>query len=938
MFHQGLPMNNVFIRYVSSLIFFISMSFGQNAHYTKQPDGIVVNTFSEKIQLTVMGENIIRVVATHAQDSLAQKSLIILNSTPKNITWKLREKSGSVILLTPSIQVNVDISSGNIRFLDKTGTTILQESGREIIPSIVLGEKTNSICQKFLLSVNEALYGLGQHQEGDMNLRGKTVDLYQANMKVSMPMLVSTKGYGILWDNYSLSKFSDNVQGMKLWSEVGDGIDYYFIAGGSLDEVLSGYRTLTGQAPMFAKWAYGFFQSKERYHTQKEITSVVEEFRKRQVPLDVIIQDWHYWDPQKWGSHSFNRMRFPDPAQMNDEIHNHHAKILISVWAKFDSTSPNYSAMDQKGFLWKPLWETNQYYNAYNPDARELYWKQIQDSLFVKGFDGWWLDASEPDLGDLRNPEAKKIMNTGFGTGARYLNTYPLMTTTAVYQGQRKVTSDQRVYILTRSAFSGQQRNSTTIWSGDITASWDVFHKQIPAGINFCFTGMPYWTTDIGGYTVPVPGGYRNEMYRELFTRWYQYGTFCPIFRVHGSSTPREIWRFGDAGSTFYDTQLKFDHLRYRLLPYIYSLAWKVTHDHYTLMRGLAFDFMKDTAVYHIDDQFMFGPSILVNPVTEAMYFPWIKTDTGKIITSEHLMDINGKPGLTGEYYQGMNFDTLLAIRTDEKIDFDWGNNAPVKGMPVDEFSIRWKGYLTAPETGEYTFNTISDDGSRLFIDDQLVVDAWQDQAPLVTPGKIFLQAGKRYSVKLEYYENAMGAVAQLYWIKPSQHKTSAAHLPSKTRNVYLPGSSPWIDFWTGKTYSGGQTITVPAPIEIMPLYIRAGSLIPMGPFMQYSSEKPADPLELRIYPGADGTFTLYEDENDNYNYEKGIYSTISFTWHEARRTLTIGKREGLFPGMLEERTFHIILVAKDHGNDITIVQEPDKIIRYSGEKQTIYF
>jgi alpha-D-xyloside xylohydrolase len=916
-----------------TLVIFISVkAFQIKENFIKKRDGIAVTAGSLNIQLHILGENIIRIECRPVDEIQKHQSLVVVNPSPEQVRWSLGEEKGAVVLTTSFLQAKVDLSSGKIQFLDASGKILLQESGKEINRVTIIGEKTNSIRQKFMLSQDEAIYGLGQHQEGNMNLRGKTVDLYQFNMKVSVPVLVSSKGYGILWDNYSLSKFTDNSQGMELWSEVADGVDYYFIAGKNTDEVISGYRKLTGQAPLFPKWAYGFFQSKERYKSQAEILGIVDELRRRRVPLDVIVQDWHYWDPQPWGSHYMNRKRYPDPVRMNTEVHNNHAKIIVSIWGKFEPGSPNFSELDKNGFLWNaPPWDNGRYYNAYSPVAQSLYWKQIKDSLFAKGFDGWWLDASEPDMGDLRNEAIKESMNNNLGTGARYFNAYPLMTTKAVYEGQRQVTSDKRVYILTRSAFPGQQRNSTTTWSGDITASWDVFHKQIPAGLNFCFTGIPYWTTDIGGYTVLVPGGCNTDMYRELFTRWYQYGTFCPIFRVHGSSTPREIWRFGDKGSWSYETQLKFDNLRYRLMPYIYSLGWKVTHDNYTIMRGLAFDFASDSKVYNIDDQFMFGPSFLVNPVLEAMYYPWVQADSGRIIPSKNLLDINGKPGLTGEYYEGMDFNKLFTTRLDQKIDFNWGDNEPSMGMTPDTFSIRWKGQIIAPETGEYTFNTLTDDGARLYVDNHLIIDYWQDQAPLIQSGKIVLEADKKYDVKYEYYENLMGAVAQLRWVLPSEQKVDIVNLPEKTRKVYLPGATHWIDFWTGETFSGGQTITAPAPIEIMPLYVKAGSIIPMGPFLQYATEKPADPIELRIYPGADAKFELYEDENDNYNYEKGKYAIISFSWNDKERTLTTGERKGEFEGMLRERTINIVLVNQSSGLGL----EPSKTykaIHYSGK------
>jgi alpha-D-xyloside xylohydrolase len=686
---------------------------------------------------------------------------------------------------------------------------------------------------------------------------------------------------------------------------------------------------------MYPKWAYGFLQSKERYQTQKEIVGIVDEFRKLQVPLDVIVQDWYYWDPQPWGSHYMNRQRYPDPVKMNRDVHDRNTKIIISVWSKFFPGSTNYSEMEQKGFLLKPTSEGSRYYNPYDPDARALYWRQIKDSLFAKGFDGWWLDASEPEVGDLRNNDIKKIIDNNLGTGARYLNTYPLMTTTAVYEGQRKSAPDKRVYILTRSAFSGQQRNAATTWSGDITAGWEVFHKQIPAGLNFCFTGIPYWTTDIGGFFVTVPGGSANDMYKELFTRWYQYGAFCPIFRVHGTNTPREIWRFGDAGSWSYDSQKKFNDLRHRLMPYIYSLGWKVTRDNYTIMRGLAFDFAEDSKVYEIDDQFMFGPSLLVNPVTEPMYHAWIKADSGTIIPAKNLMTPDGKPGLTGEYYEGMDFKNLFTTRTDTIIDFAWGELEPIKGMTIDTFSIRWKGIILAPETGEYYINTITDDGSRVWVDDKMIIDDWQDHAPVIAPGKIFLEAGKSYNIKFEYYENKIGAVAQLRWILPSRQKKDTVPLPEKTRKVYLPGRSTWIDFWTGEKYNGGQTVTAPAPIDIMPLFVKAGSIIPMGPFIQYAEEKPADPIELRIYPGADGSFELYEDENDNYNYEKGKYALIPFSWNDKSKTLTIGDRKGGFDGMLKKRTFNIVLVDKTTGTGVEL-SKISSAVQYSGKRTSI--
>ena len=920
------------------IIFIFSLScFGSqpDKNFTKETDGILVNVDSTKVQLRVMGDKIIRVEVTRSGESLTHKSLSVIDTPLPDIKWKVREGADNVALETGFMKAVVSLRNGNIQFLDKSGKILLKENGREITPAVVLDEKTNNIQQKFILTDDEALYGLGQHQQGGMNLRGATVQLYQVNMNVSIPILVSTNGYGIFWDNPSLSKFTDNAQGMELWSEVGDGLDYYFIAGRNTDEIISGFRTLTGQAPMYPKWAYGFFQSKERYNTQDEIVGVVDEFRRRQVPLDVIVQDWFYWDPRPWGSHYMDRNRYPDPVKMIQDVHDRNAKIIISVWSKFFPGSPNYSEMDQKGFLLKPIAEGSNYYNPYDPNARAVYWKQIHDSLFAKGFDGWWQDASEPEVGDLRKDEIKAIINNNLGSGARYLNTYPLMTTMAMYEGQRKTTSDKRVYILTRSAFAGQQRYAATTWSGDVTASWDVFHRQIPAGLNFCFTGIPYWTTDIGAFGVRVPGGSENDMYRELFTRWYQYGAFCPIFRTHGTSTPREIWRFGEPGSWAYDAQLKFDNLRYRLMPYIYSLAWKVTHENYTIMRGLAFDFANDSNVYGIDDQFMFGPALLVNPVTKAMVHPWVEENAGTIVPSGNLLTPDEKPGLTGEYYNGMEFNSLFTSRRDSLINFRWGMNGPMQGMTEDTFSVRWSGKIIAPETGEYTINTMTDDGARVWVDNKRIIDDWTNHAPLVNSGKVNLEAGKSYDLKFEYFDYKMGAVARLYWIPPSQKKTETVTLPEKTRKVYLPGPAAWIDFWTGEKLDGGQTITAPAPIDIIPLYVKTGSIIPMGPYLQYATEKPADPIELRIYPGEDGSFELYEDEDDNYNYEKGKYTVIPIYWNDQSKTLTIDDRKGAFEGMLKKRTFNIVLVNQTTGTGVELSKVTTSI-QYHGKRVSV--
>ncbi len=918
-------------------LFSSNISFGQK-NYTLTNDGIRLKSGDNILQIHVVNNKIIRIRFYPEKLRNERKSLVVFNPKLENVNWNAEQRNNKIVLTTRSLQLNIDEKTCQITFQDSAGNILLKEKSRTIIPAVILNENTFHIQQKFQLSPEEALYGLGQHQDSIMNWRGHSVDLQQLNTNVSIPVIVSTKGYGILWDNYSLTKFKDDYSGMGLWSEVGDGIDYYFISGKNIDKVISGYRNLTGKAPLFGKWGYGFIQSKERYNTQVELLNTLKKFRKYKVPIDMIVQDWFYWSPYPWGSHHFDPERYPNPRFMTDEVHKMHAKIMISVWAKFDSTSTNYEEFKSKNLLLKPtsilMNPLQQYYDPYSPEGRKIYWRQIRDSFYVKGFDAWWLDATEPEMAHAWTKTEVEAMNNSLGTGARYFNTYPLMTTSAVYNGQRSVTSDKRVFILTRSAFAGQQRNAAVTWSGDIYAYWNVYRKQISAGLNFCFSGIPYWTTDIGAFFVTLTDGCKDNSYKELFTRWYQFGVFCPIFRVHGTNTPREIWQFGNKGSWAYDTQLKFDNLRYRLMPYIYSTAWKVTNEGYTIMRGLAFDFPDDKKVYNIDDQYMFGQAFLVNPVTNYMYYPWIGPDKGESIPSEKLFTDEGKKGgLTAEFYEGTNFEKKFTTIIDSTINHNWGNSYPLEGMTSDYFSVRWTGKILASETGEYKFITSADDGVHLWVNGKLLVDDWKTHATESHYGMIYLEKGKTYDIKLEYFENMGGADIKLGWRPPSYQPKKKIKLPEKTRNVYLPESNGWIDFWTGKTFEGGQTIKTPAPIDIMPLFVKEGSIVPMGPFLQYSTEKPENPIELRIYPGADGKFTLYEDENDNYNYEKGIYTTIDFYWDNTNRTLIISNRNGSFPGMLIERTFNIVVVKENHGIGVKPVSQPDKIIKYYGNK-----
>lgn len=785
--------------------------------YQKSDDGILVHFEQADLKIKVFADNIIR-VEYDPIDSIPERPSLIVEKIPAPVKFNVDEKDGVVSLKTNCLELNIDSKTGLIKFFDKNGNILLKEKSRDIIADIVMDENVYNIQQEWTLSDDEGIYGLGQHQDGHMNYRGTTDTLIQTNTVAVNPFLISTKGYGILWDNYSKTIFNDDESGAGFWSEVGDKIDYYFIAGQDMDEVIAGYRDATGQAPMFGKWAFGYWQSKERYKDANDLLSVVKEYRKRKIPIDNIVQDWCYWadydenDSKKtwksakelWSSMYFHPSTYSDPEKIIAEIHDkYNIHYMISIWPALGPETAIYKELNKKGLIYPPEhWSSGYLYDAFSREARDIYWKHIKEGLISKGVDALWMDGTEPELGDQHTFEIsenniKKFGQTELGTMARYMNAYSLMTTSGAYENFRKDFPEKRFFTLTRSAFAGQQKNAAVTWSGDINARFDVMRDQISSGLNFCMAGIPYWTTDIGAFFLTghdvdkgpglYPGGHTDPSYRELYVRWFQYGAFCPIFRSHGTHTPREIWRFGEKGDWAYEALLKYDNLRYRLMPYIYSLAWKVTNDGYTMMRGLVMDFTNDKKVYNIDNQFMFGPSILVNPVTEHQYFPIDKEVSANLI---------------------------------EKKDIE----------------------------------------------------------------------------------------------------------------LYLPAGTEWYDFWTGEKYNGGQIISRETPIDIMPLFVKAGSIIPMGPKIQYATEKPVDPIELRVYTGADAEFVLYEDENDNYNYEKGIYSTILIKWIDQDRKLIIEDRKGEFPGMLKERTFNIVWVGKNHGIGVNPVLDFDKTINYKGK------
>jgi alpha-D-xyloside xylohydrolase len=906
---------------------------------SKQSDGLICSVGqgleAGKLRLEVYSPKVIRVSFVAGGEMPKDHSVSVI-AHPLNSGWSFDQNAEAIELKTSALTARVDVKTGAVAFVEADGRVVLQEEssgGRTIEANPKLGAGVNRVIQNFVLQPDEAIFGLGQHSQGIWNYRGSTVTLLQQNREIAIPVLLSSKGYGVLWDNPAITDVQVGIEGAKntlSWnSEAGESIDYYFMDGPSADEVIRGYRELTGAAPMLGKWAWGYWQSRERYVTQDQLLGVAREYRKRQIPIDNMVQDWEYWLPQQWGSHAFGK-NFPAPKAMMDELHAAHFHAIISVWAKFEEGSKNYDQLSKAGLLFAPVYPNvypegkSKWYDAFNPAARKMYWQQISDELFSVGLDGWWLDATEPELGG--NWGEIRDLKTGMGPGYTLANAYPLMTTTGVYQGQRAQTSDKRVFILTRSAYAGQQRNSAVSWSGDTSAEWSTFKLQIPAGLNFVSSGIPYWNSDIGGFFSRATS---DETYRELFVRWFQFGSFCPMFRVHGTNAQKEMWAFGPQVEPIL---VKYDRLRYRLLPYIYSTAWRVTDQGYTMMRPLVMDFPEDPAARVVSDQFLMGPALMTCPVTEP-------SSTLSVIPANQLADRDGHVGgLSGTYYQGENFETKKLERVDPFISFDWDKvkregveanfqHDPLPGMEMDHFSAKWEGFLLTKSAGDYQISLSADDGMRMWVDGKLVVDDWKSRDIATHRVTLSLPGNARIPIRIEYYQNLYTASVELKWQPPGE-----GHV--QQRGVYLPAGQ-WHDFWTGGSIEGGKQAKVDAPLETMPIFVRPGSILPMGPDIQYAMQA-SDPIELRVYPGADGSFSLYEDEGDGYAYEKKVYSIIPMKWDQKAGMLSIGKREGSFPGMLASHTFNIVFVGPGHGNGEAVTANPDRTVTYTGDPLTV--
>ena len=817
----------------------------------RDSNGVTMRTVAGTVRIEVCGDRVIHVVASSTSEIPTPKVPIVTQPCRAN-NFQVDIGKKQVRLSTAAIRVTVDTATGALTFSSRDGRPVLsepKEGGKTFSVPSVFEAKSWQVQQTFLSPADEAMYGLGQHQEGIFDLRGVPIRLSQANTNISIPFLLSSNGYGILWNNASLTdfnpadqsvaidpstgkgKFSTGAKGIygfvltgnnkdqlvlrvngqnvidleNTWtptsasgfvtldankeyevsasggkgnvqlavrppadtttfrSEVGKAVDYYFFYGPDLDRVVFDYRRLTGQAQLFPKWAYGYWQCRERYHSQKEILDTAAEFRRRKIPVDVLVQDWLYWGKYGWNALKFDEEHYPQPKEMLDQLHANDLHMLISVWSKFGEDTDVYKRMAAKSLL---IAGSDSWMDFFNPQARATFWSELKNGIFQKGIDGWWMDASEPEYDALNGKQ------TFAGDGNSVRNAYPLYVTQAIYEGQRATTDRKRVVILTRSAFAGQQRYAAASWSGDISANWITLRRQIPAGLSFGMSGIPYWTTDVGGFFRPKDQ-YTSEAYHELLVRWFEYGAFCPLFRIHGYQSRAEIWNYGPQVEGILR---QYDGLRYRLLPYIYTAAWGVTKNGETLMRALPLAFSSDTSARGVSDQFMFGPALLISPVT-------------------------------------------------------------IEG--------------------------------------------------------------------------------------------------AKARTVYLPAGHDWIDFWSGKRLHGGQSISAEAPLDRIPIYAMAGSIIPFGPTAESTSAK-ADPIELRIYTGEAADFTLYEDEGDNYDYEHGRYSEIPMHWDERSGVLTIGQRRGRFPGMLERRTFRVVIVKDAGGTGIEAGSEPDATIDYVGTPTSV--
>jgi alpha-D-xyloside xylohydrolase len=925
--------------------------------HARLENGVQIRVNGITKNILFYGPMTVRVNANLGETFTLQPSLVIVTN-PSAVTFRIKEMPGSLTIVSDKLHIIVSKKTGALTFLRPDGKEITRErteNPAELKRVTITGAPTYEVKQTFTLSPDESLYGLGQYNEPYMDYRGQKVKLVQSNVGIVVPLLVSTKRYGILWDIYSKSIFTDDASGAAFWAESAPaGVDYYFIGGDDMDGVIAGYRQLTGAAPMFPKAAFGLFMSKERYQTQERLVEVARNFRKEGFPLDYMVQDWQYWGSDRdgtWSGMIWNKERYPDPAAMTRTLHDElNMKLMISIWPSIGNDTELARELDGKGLRFEPLhWISKKarIYDAFSPEGRAIYFKHIKTGLLDVGVDALWMDGTEVEVGgachDPIGVEAdiKNLGTNSMGDFTRYLNPYSLLTTKGTYEGQR-ATGNKRVLTLTRSSWTGQQRYAALPWSGDTTASWNTLRNQISGGVNVAMAGQPYWTQDTGGFFVNYPGGEKNPEYRELYARWNQFAIFNPIYRIHGTSIEREPYIFKTLDPEIYKSLLDAAQLRYRLLPYIYCLGWKSTSEGYTMMRGLPMDFPDDPKVRKTDDVFMFGPAFLVHPITRAMYHPG--TPPPPTIPAEFLQTPDGQPGLAVQYFEGMNFEKPAGKTVDAKVEHRWPGpplaNPPPGLTGFDNFSGRWEGAIIAAEDGGFEIGVEVDDGFRLWLDGKLVAEDW-NQGPARYKGvKITLSKGQKLPVKLEFFQGGLDRFLRLGWRTPSQIREFAnlkAEL-NNTMTTYLPAGADWYDFWTNERFIGGQTVSKDCPLDVLPLYVRAGTIVPLGPVVQYATEKPDAPYEIRIYPGADAKFTIYEDDNETYNYEKGECATYELSWNDATKTLTVGARKDSFPGMVATRKLNVVLAALGQNGGIDEAKGSVKTVVYDGRKLKVQF
>lgn len=789
-----------------------------------------------RCRLEAIRDNIIHCVYTLQEEASDASALGIGKKAQAELG--VEEREGTVRLFTADLALEIDKQTGKFVWKNSGGKLLLREDGKELaktpfVKYVPQGEDIKVRREKtidgernfaenlvpvtthtayrgkiyFDFQEDERICGFGQGEEGILNYRGQVQYLYQHNMRIPVPFFVSDKKYAILADCGCLMIFQDDQRGSYLFMDCVEQIDYYFIYGERVDELIAGFRMLTGKAAMLPKWAFGYVQSKEAYHTQEEILETAKKYRDAGLPIDLIVQDWNTWESGKWGNKKVDKRRYPDVAGMNRQLHEMHVHSMISIWPSLGREAEDYAQMAAQGYLLADQGT----YNAFLEEARGLYWKQMKEELYDGGFDAWWCDSTEPFSGPDWNGEyQREPWERFYLVGAehkKYLdadraNLYALAHARGIYENQKKTNEDKRVLNLTRSGYASIQKYGTVLWSGDICATWDTFKKQITEGINMGISGMPYWTLDIGGFFVVNEnwrhrgcGGQHDPSmkwfwkgdyeegtddlgYRELYVRWFQYGAFLPVFRSHGTDTPREIWNFGGPGELFYEALKDTLRLRYRLMPYIYSAAGMTWLRDDTMVRGLMFDYADDEAAREVSDEYLFGRSFLVCPVTEPMYYG----------------------------------------RNSRKLERD------------------------------------------------------------------------------------------------------------KIRRCYLPAGNAWYDYYTGELYQGGRWVSRDTPIGEIPLFVKAGSVIPMEQKLMYAQEAVETPLELRIYDGADAVLDYYEDSGEGYGYEKGDYQVIQVRWDDWARTLTIGRAEKDYPQSMKGRTC------------IATLRGQSKEFQYDGEEIELKF